>query len=67
LEIARREKTEDFSPRLRQALERWHEPAALEILKDTPIDMGASIKDVVFRFRDYGEPRQARRPAGRQG
>jgi hypothetical protein len=38
LEIARHEKTVGFSPRMRQALERWHEPAALEILKDTPID-----------------------------
>ncbi|HUK18275.1 MAG TPA: hypothetical protein VLW65_17745 [Bryobacteraceae bacterium] len=38
LEIARREKTEGFGPRLRQALERWHEPAALEILQNTPID-----------------------------
>jgi hypothetical protein len=38
LEIARREKTEGFGPRIRQALERWHEPAALEILKDTPVD-----------------------------
>jgi hypothetical protein len=38
LEIARREKTEDFGPRLRQTLERWHQPAALEILQNTPID-----------------------------
>ena len=38
LEIARREKIEGFSPRIRQALERWHEPAALEILKETPVD-----------------------------
>ena len=29
--------------------------------------VGASIKDVTFRFRDYGGPRQVRRPAGRQG
>jgi hypothetical protein len=38
LEIARRQKAEGFPPRVRQALERWHEPAALEILEDTPID-----------------------------
>jgi hypothetical protein len=38
LEIARREKTEGFGPRVREALQRWHEPAALEILKDTPVD-----------------------------
>jgi len=29
--------------------------------------VGAAIKDVAFRFRDYGGPRQIRRPAGRQG
>jgi hypothetical protein len=38
LEIARREKTEGFGPRIKGALERWHEPSALEILKDTPVD-----------------------------
>lgn len=38
LEIARREKTPGFSPRVRQALERWHEPAGLEILQHAPID-----------------------------
>ena len=38
LEIARREKSEGFGARARQALERWHEPAALEILRDTPVD-----------------------------
>ena len=29
--------------------------------------VGAAIKDVTFRFRDYGGPRQFRRPAGRRG
>ena len=29
--------------------------------------VGAAIKDVAFKFRDYGGPRQIRRPAGRQG
>jgi uncharacterized protein (DUF362 family) len=29
--------------------------------------VGASIKDVAFRFRNFGGPRQVRRPAGRQG
>lgn len=38
LEIARREKTEGFNPRMRQTLERWHEPASLEMLKQTPVD-----------------------------
>ncbi len=38
LEIARREKSEGFGARARQALQRWHEPAALEILRNTPID-----------------------------
>jgi hypothetical protein len=38
LEIARREKSEGFGARARQALERWHQPAALEILQDTPVD-----------------------------
>ena len=38
LEIARREKSEGFGARARQALERWHEPSALDVLQDTPID-----------------------------
>jgi hypothetical protein len=38
LEIARREKTEGFGPRVREALERWHQPFSLDILKDTPVD-----------------------------
>ena len=38
LEIARREKSEGFTASARQALERWHEPAALEILEGTPVD-----------------------------
>jgi hypothetical protein len=38
LEIARREKTGGFNARIRQTLERWHEPAALAILNGTPID-----------------------------
>ncbi len=38
LEIARREKVEGLGTGVRQALERWHEPAALEILQNTPID-----------------------------
>ena len=29
--------------------------------------VGAAIKDVAFKFRDYGGPRQIRRPGGRQG
>jgi uncharacterized protein (DUF362 family) len=29
--------------------------------------VGAAIKDVAFKFRDYGGPRQNRRPGGRQG
>ena len=29
--------------------------------------VGAAIRDVVFKYRDYGGPRQVRRPAGRQG
>jgi uncharacterized protein (DUF362 family) len=29
--------------------------------------VGAAIKDVTFKFRDYGGPRQIRRPGGRQG
>ena len=38
LELARREKSEGFGARARQALERWHEPSALDVLQDTPID-----------------------------
>ena len=38
LEIARREKAEGFSARIRQTLERWHEPAALGMLDGTSID-----------------------------
>ena len=38
IEIARREKTEGFNTLIRRTLERWHEPAALEIAKDTPVD-----------------------------
>ena len=38
LEIAKREKTEGFDAAIRQTLELWHEPEALEVLKDTPID-----------------------------
>lgn len=38
LEIALREKTEGFNARIRQTLERWHEPAALAMLDGTPID-----------------------------
>jgi hypothetical protein len=38
LEIARRGKAEGFTPELKQALERFHDPASLDILKDSPID-----------------------------
>jgi hypothetical protein len=38
LEIARREKIAGFSPRVRQALERWHDPSALEFLRGSPVD-----------------------------
>jgi hypothetical protein len=38
LEIARRERSEGFTPQSRQTLERWHDPAALDILRDTPVD-----------------------------
>jgi hypothetical protein len=38
LEIARREKSEGFDAQIRQTLERWHDPAALEFLKDSAID-----------------------------
>lgn len=38
LEVARREKGEDFSSQVRQTLERWHDPATLGFLKDTAVD-----------------------------
>jgi hypothetical protein len=38
LEIARREKSKGFDSQLRQTLERWHDPAALEFLKGSAID-----------------------------
>jgi hypothetical protein len=38
LEIARREKSAGFDAQIRQTLERWHDPAALEFLKGTAID-----------------------------
>jgi hypothetical protein len=38
LEIARREKSESFNSQIRQTLERWHDAAALEFLKNTAID-----------------------------
>lgn len=38
LEIARRGKTDGFTPQHKQTLERFHDLASLEILKDSPID-----------------------------
>ena len=38
LEIALRSKTDGFTPQHKQTLERFHDPASLEILKDSPID-----------------------------
>jgi hypothetical protein len=38
LEIARRERTGSLNPAVRQTLEYWHQPAALELLKDSPLD-----------------------------
>jgi hypothetical protein len=38
LEIALRGKTDGFTPQHKQTLERFHDPASLEILKDSPID-----------------------------
>jgi len=38
LEIARREKSEGFDAQSRQTLARWHDPAALEFLKNTAVD-----------------------------
>jgi len=36
LEIARRQKNEGFTPEVGKTLERWHEPATLDFLTDTP-------------------------------
>jgi hypothetical protein len=38
LEIARREAKEKLTPQARQTLERWHDPVALNILNETPVD-----------------------------
>jgi hypothetical protein len=38
LEAARRSKSGGFSPAVRQTLERWHDPAALDFLKGSPVD-----------------------------
>lgn len=38
LEVARRARSKGFTPQISQALERFHEPASLEILKDSPIN-----------------------------
>ncbi len=38
LEVAKQQKEKWFTPESRQTLERWHEPAALEILKETPVN-----------------------------
>lgn len=38
VEISRRQKSEGFTPQARQTLARWHEPAALEMLKDSPVN-----------------------------
>jgi hypothetical protein len=38
LEIAKRGKTDGFTPQNKQTLERFHDPASLDILKDSPID-----------------------------
>lgn len=38
LDIARREKSGDLTQQARNCLQVWHEPAALELLKNTPID-----------------------------
>ena len=38
LEIALRGKTDGFTPQHKQTLERFHDPASLEILKNSPID-----------------------------
>jgi hypothetical protein len=38
VEISRRQQSEGFTPQAQQTLTRWHEPAALELLKDTPVN-----------------------------
>ncbi len=38
LDIARQSKVEGFTPAARTALERWHEPAALDFIKNSPVD-----------------------------
>ena len=38
LEVSRRQKREGFTPQVQQVLTRWHDPAALDILKDTPVN-----------------------------
>lgn len=38
LDIALRAKSDGFTPQARQTLERYHEPASLDILKGSPID-----------------------------
>jgi hypothetical protein len=38
VEIDRSQKSEGFTPQARQTLTRWHEPAALELLKNTPVN-----------------------------
>jgi hypothetical protein len=38
LEVARRARSKGFTPQIRQALERFHDPASLAILKDSPIN-----------------------------
>ncbi len=38
LEISRRQNSEGFTAQAQQALTRWHEPAALDLLKGTPVN-----------------------------
>jgi hypothetical protein len=38
LEIAKRQKTEGFTPQARQTLEYWHSPPALDILQGSPVN-----------------------------
>jgi len=38
LAVAKRQKSEGFAPETRQVLERWHQPAALDLLKNSPIN-----------------------------
>jgi hypothetical protein len=38
LEIARRQKVEGFTAQIRQVLEYWHSPAALDILQGSPVN-----------------------------